>query len=83
MLILAGGGGHGGALVTHSSPTSEVSGVRPWTLCGKVGSFLNNGWQFIAQKLDQLYVLVLSAYKTSCRDRICSVESDIKTQVNI
>ena len=58
---------YGGVVVTHSSPTSEVSSSNP-------GSYVENlviafqGLQFTVQNLDQLYVLVSSAHKTTSRD---------------
>ena len=43
-------------------PTSEI-GVR----------LLAIGQQFTLQNLDQLYVLVSSGHKTTCRDMTCTV----------
>ena len=41
---------------------------KPQTLCGQVGSFLPDGRQLIGPNLDQLYVLVSSAHKTTYHD---------------
>ena len=43
--------------VTHSPLTSEVGGLKPKPYVEKM-----------AQNLDQMYVLVPSAHKTTCRD---------------
>ena len=58
----------GGPVVTHSPPTSEVSGSNPGPYVGKT-----DGRQFSVQNLDQLYVLVSSAHKTTRRDLTCTV----------
>ena len=57
-------------MVTHSPPTSEVGASNPRSHVGKIGSCLvvTDGRQFTVQKLYQLYVLVSSAHKTTCRD---------------
>ena len=52
-------------MVTLSPPTSEV-GVR-FTALPQVGKLVV-GWQFTIQNLDELYVLVSSALKTTRRD---------------
>ena len=38
--LIRGVGGHGGPVVTHSPPTSEVCGSNPVPYVGKVGSCL-------------------------------------------
>ena len=38
-LSLGGGGGHGGVLVTHLPPTSEVHGSKPEPYVGKMVAF--------------------------------------------
>ena len=64
--------GHKGPVVTHSPPTSEVCDSNPgpyvasWWL-------LTNGRHFTVQNLDQLYVLVSTALKTTHRDMTCTV----------
>ena len=57
-------------MVTHSPPTSEVGGSN--LLCGKVG--IAYRWLAVSsiQNLDQLYVLVSSAHKTTPRDMTCT-----------
>ena len=74
-------------VVTHSPSTSEVSGSNPRTLCEKVGSclpmvgslhwkvgsLLTDGQQFTVRNLDQAYLLVSSAHKTTRRDMTCTV----------
>ena len=73
--------GHGDAVVTHSPPTSEVGNSNPRPYVGKL--VVTYGQQFTVQKLDQLYVLVSSAHKTTRRDMTCTVlVSDIKPQIN-
>ena len=54
-------------LVTHSGPTSEVGGSNPEPYVGKM--VVSYRWlQFTVQNLDQLYLLVSSAHKTTHRD---------------
>ena len=59
-------------MVTHSPPTSEVSSSYPNPLFER-GSFLTDGRQFTVQNLDQLYVLVSSAHKTTSGDMTYTV----------
>ena len=55
-------GGHSGTVVTHLPPISEVSGSNP-------GSYVEK----LVVNLDQLYVLVSSAHKTTLRNMTCTV----------
>ena len=56
------GFGHGGTVVTHSPPTSEVGGSNPGPCAGKL--LVAYHWlAFTVQNLDQLCVLVSSAQK--------------------
>ena len=59
-------------MVTHLLPTSEVFGLDPGPYVGKL-VVAYQGRQFIVQNLDQLYVLVSSAHKTTCSDMTCTV----------
>ena len=45
---------------------------------------LTDGWQFTVQNLDQLYVLVSSAHKTTQHDltHMYSVASNVKPEIN-
>ena len=76
--------GHGGRVVTLSPPTSEI-GVRI-SARPEVGKLViaSVGWQFTVQKLDQLYILVCTAHKTTHHDMtyIQCVENNVKTQMN-
>ena len=61
-------------MITHSPPTSNVCGSNPGPLLGKVDSFLPvDGLQFTVQNLDQLYVLVSSAHKTTQSEMTCTL----------
>ena len=60
-------------MVTHSPFTSEVSSSNPGPYVGKLVVALTGGLQFTVQNLDQLYVLVSSAHKTTCHDMTCTV----------
>ena len=60
-------GDHGGAVVTHSPPISEVGGSNPRPYVGKLAAAYQ-WWQFTLQNFHQLYVVVSSAHKTSCCD---------------
>ena len=51
-------------MVTHSSPSSEVSGSNPGLYVGKMVV----SYRLSVQNLEQLYVLVSSAHKTTLRD---------------
>ena len=62
MYILGFCGSHGGAVVTHLPPTSEVSGSNAGPYVGKL-EVANNGQQFTVQNLDQLYILVSFFHK--------------------
>ena len=61
-------------MITHSLPTSEVSGSNPGPYVRKL--VLTDGRQFTVMNLEQLFVLVCSAHNLS------SLESDVKPQVN-
>ena len=67
-----GGGGHDRTVVTHSPPPMR-SAVQ--TLDPMWGSWwlLTDDRQFTVQNLDQLYVLVFSAHKTTCCDMTCTM----------
>ena len=39
--------------------------------------FLTNGWQFTVQNLNQVYVLVSSAHKTTLRDMTYTILSEV------
>ena len=54
----------------NTPATSEVGGSKPGPYVGKV---VTDGWQFTVQNLDQLYVLVSSAHKTTRRDMTYAV----------
>ena len=58
-------------MVTHAPPTSDVCSSNPETYVGKVGGCLLMVGGL--QNLDQLYVLVSSAHKTTHRDMTCIV----------
>ena len=74
--------GHGGRVVTLSPPTSEV-GVL-FLAQPQVGKLVVAcHWSTVySTEPDQLYVLVSSALPTTRRDMTCSVESDVKPQIN-
>ena len=57
---------HGGAVVTHLSPTSEVGGSNPRR--EKDGSFLPMVGSLQYATLTELYALVSSAHKTTLCD---------------
>ena len=60
--------GHGGAVVTHSPPTSEVWGSNPGPYVGKlVVAYLMVG------SLHKLYALVSSAHRTTHHHMTCTV----------
>ena len=59
-------------MVTHSPPTSEFGGSNPVPLIGKL-VIAYDGRQFRARNLDELYVQVFSADKTTHRDMTCTV----------
>ena len=61
-----------GSVVTHWPSTSEGGGSNPRP---SVGNLVVNDLfrQFTVQNLDQLYVLVSFAYKTTRRDMTCTV----------
>ena len=63
---------HGGVVVTHSPHTFEVGSSNP-DLMWESWSLLTDDWQFTVQNLDQLYVLVSSAHKTTHHDMSCIV----------
>ena len=59
-------------MITQFPPTSEVGGSNPdpmWESC----LFLTDSLQFTVQNLDQLFVLVSSAHKTTCHDMTYTV----------
>ena len=72
-------GGLGGAVVTHSSPTSDFGSSNPDPYVGKLvlmwerWYLLAHGQQFTVQNLNQLYVLVSSTHKTTRDDMTCTV----------
>ena len=69
---MGGGGKHGGAVVTHFPPTSEVGGSKPGPYVGKL--VVAYRWSTVySTEPDQLYVLVSSAHKTTHCDMICTV----------
>ena len=59
--------GHGGAVVIHSPPTSEVGSSNPGPYVDKL-VVAYHGQKFTVQNLDQLYVLVSSAQKLTYRN---------------
>ena len=59
-------------MVAHWSPTTEVSGSNQ-DLMWESWLLLTDGRQFTVQNLDQMYVLVSSAHKTTCHDMTCTV----------
>ena len=63
----------GSAVVTQSPPTSEVSGSNPDDLMWEGWLLFADGWRFTVQNLDQLYVLVSSAHKTTRHHMTCTV----------
>ena len=63
--------GHGGAVVTHSPPISEVGGSNPKLYVRRM--VVSYGRQFTVQNLDQLYVPVSSAHKTTRHDMTYTV----------
>ena len=56
--------GHGGAVVTHSPPTSEVGGSNPEPQVGKMVVFD----QWLVVYSTEINVLLSSAHKTTHRD---------------
>ena len=62
----------------HTCLPAQRSGFSSWSDL-KVGKLVVACWQFTVQNLDQLYVLVSSAHKTT-RHHITCVESDVKLQ---
>ena len=69
-------------MVTLSPPTPEI-GVR--VLAQPQVGKLVVGWQFTVQNLDQLYVLVSSAFQNTRHDMTCTVfelRSNINPQIN-
>ena len=60
--------GHGGVVVIHSSPISEVCGSNPGPCVVKLVVAYTDVRHFIVQNPDQLHVLVSSVHKTTRRD---------------
>ena len=61
-----------GATVTHSPLTTELA-VQTLDLMWESWYQHTDGGQFTVQNLDQLYVLVSSAHKTTRHDMTCTV----------
>ena len=61
----------GGVVVTDSPPTSEV--VQTPDRIWESWSLLTDDRQFTVQNLDQLYILISSAYKTTRGDMSSTV----------
>ena len=59
-------------MVTHLPPTSEIGGSNPGPYVGKL-VLLTNAWPFTVQNLEQLYILVSLAHKTTRRDMTCKL----------
>ena len=73
---------HNGAVVTHWPSPSEVRGSNPGP-CVESWYLLTDGQPFTVQNLDQLYVLVSSAHKTTHRDMsYTELKVDVKPKVN-
>ena len=59
-------------MAKHLFPTSEVDGSNPGSRYCKVGQKIS------VQNLDQLFALVSTAHKTTCRDMICILKATLK-----
>ena len=70
MIVLKG---HGGAMVTDFACHLLRSAVQTPDLMWESCWLLTDGRQFTVQNLDQLYVLVSSAHKTTCRDHMTCI----------
>ena len=66
---------------TYSPATSEVDSSNHRIYVGKLVLSYQLGWEFTLQNLDQLYVLVTSAQKTTCHDMTYTVLKVTKSKL--
>ena len=67
-------GGHSGAMVTHSSPTSEVGGSNPDLMWGKLVVAYQWSTVYSTEPSPTVFtVYVSSPHKTTRRDMTCTV----------